>query len=187
MSGKHGCQKFPVWRMCCWKNVQSGPKTHVWGSMWAHGETTQVSPWESAQTLVTLVCSPGKHLFLQNLFFLCEPLILFNSKELLSALLLTGHSLLYLCTGRMNFLVSAISQIYTREERGIIDTLPGVVYDHVISPDFHISQMQHPYTGAKGPASTAAPPLGVSILTSQLPDPLIHIFWCFHCRQSGGQ
>lgn len=111
------------------------------------------------QTFLTLVCSPGKHLFLQNLFFLCEPLILFYSWEPLSALLLTGRSLLYWYIRRINFLVNASSQTYTREERGIIDTLPRVLYDHVISPDFHLSQMQPPYTGAKGPASTAAPPL----------------------------
>lgn len=114
------------------------------------------------QTFLTLICSFGKHLFLQNLFFLCQPLILLYSWEPLSAPLLTGRSLLYLCTGRINFLVSASSQTYTREERGITDTLPGVVYDHVISPDSHLSQMQHPYTGAKRPASTAASPLGVS-------------------------
>lgn len=68
-----------------------------------------------------------------------------------------------------------------------MDTLPGVVYDHVISPDSHLSQMPHPYTGAEHPASTAAPPLGVPILTSQISDTLSHFLWCFHSRQSRGQ
>lgn len=168
MSSKHGCQKFPVWRMCFWKNIQSGPKTHVWGSMWVQrlwrnhsSESVRIM-----QTFLTLVYSPGKHLFLQNPFFLRGPLILFYSWEPLSALPLTGYSLLYRCTVRITFLVNTSSQTYTREDREIINTLPGVVYDHVISSDFHaqcsIRTQEDFKMQPKCPASTAAPPLGVS-------------------------